>query len=354
MAQPSGDAGGDAVTPAVRDRRARPLRDLRISVTDRCNFRCGYCMPREVFHEGYRFLPRAELLSYEEIARVARVAVTELGVRKLRVTGGEPLLRRDLPELVAMLAAIPGVEDLALTTNGLLLAEHATALARAGLKRVTVSLDALDTETFQRMSGTSFEPARVLAGIDAAVAAGLAPIKLNCVVIRGQNEHAVGELVRRFRGTPHVVRFIEYMDVGTINGWKADDVVGAEAILAAIEAVAPCAPVGDDGTVDARAVAERYRFLDGSGELGVIASITRPFCGQCERARLTADGRLLGCLFAAAGLDVRSPLHNGSGDAALAESLAAFWRRRADRYSELRAMDGGATKRRLEMYQVGG
>jgi len=341
----------DASAP-VRDALGRGLHDLRISVTDRCNFRCGYCMPREVFHEGYRFLQRSDLLSYEEITRVARIAVSSLGVRKLRVTGGEPLLRRDLPQLLSMLAAIPGVEDLALTTNGLLLADQARALAEAGLRRVTVSLDALDAPTFQRMSGTTQEPARVLEAIAAAVDAGLAPIKLNCVVIRGQNEHAIGDLVRRFRGTPHVVRFIEYMDVGTINGWTADEVMSAEAILAAVNEVSACVPVDADAV---RGVAERYRFLDGGGEVGVIASITRPFCGQCERARLTADGRLLGCLFASAGLDVRSPLRDGTSDDALATNLAAFWEQRADRYSELRAAAGTpTTKRRLEMYQVGG
>ncbi len=336
----------------VRDALGRGLRDLRISVTDRCNFRCGYCMPREVFHEGYRFLQRSDLLSYEEITRVAQIAVSRLGVRKLRVTGGEPLLRRDLARLVAMLAAIPGVEDLALTTNGLLLADQARALADAGLRRVTVSLDALDPPTFQRMSGTSHEPTRVLDGIAAAVDAGLAPIKLNCVVTRGQNEHAIADLVRRFRGTPHVVRFIEYMDVGTINGWKAEDVVSAQEILAAVNAESPCAPVDDDAT---HGVAERYRFLDGSGEIGVIASITRPFCGHCERARLTADGRMLGCLFAPTGLDLRTPLRDATSDDALAAKLTAFWEQRADRYSELRAESGTpTTKRRLEMYQVGG
>jgi cyclic pyranopterin phosphate synthase len=341
----------DARTP-VRDGLGRGLSDLRISVTDRCNFRCGYCMPREVFHDGYRFLQRSDLLRYEEIARVARIAVSALGVRKLRVTGGEPLVRRDLAELIAMLAAIPGVEDLALTTNGLLLAEQAAALARAGLRRVTVSLDALDAPTFQRMSGTSLEPARVLEGIDAAVAAGLRPIKINCVVIRGQNEHAVGDLVRHFRGTPHVVRFIEYMDVGTINGWKAEDVVSADDILAWVDTVARCEPVP---LGDGRGVAERYRFVDGGGEIGVIASITRPFCGHCERARLTAEGRVLGCLFAASGLDLRPLLRNEAGDDAIAAELTSFWTRRADRYSEERAASAGTpAKRRLEMYQVGG
>jgi cyclic pyranopterin phosphate synthase len=337
---------------SVHDTLGRGLSDLRISVTDRCNFRCGYCMPREVFHDHYRFLPRRDLLSYEEIARVARIAVSVLGVRKLRVTGGEPLVRRDLPELIAMLAAIPGVADIALTTNGLLLAEQAAPLARAGLKRVTVSLDALDATTFQRMSGTSIDPARVLDGIAAADAAGLRPIKINCVVIRGQNEHAIRDLVRRFRGTPHVVRFIEYMDVGTINGWKAEDVLSADEIVARIDAVARCAPVP---LADGRGVAERYRFVDGSGEVGVIASITRPFCGQCERARLTAEGRVLGCLFAGSGLDLRALLRTATSDDAIAAELSAFWRRRSDRYSEERAASTDALpKRRLEMYQVGG
>ena len=335
-----------------RDQHGRGLRDLRISVTDRCNFRCGYCMPKEVFHDGYRFLPRQDVLSYEEIARIARVAVSTLGVQKLRVTGGEPLLRRDLPTLIEMLAAIDGVRNLALTTNGLLLAEQAGALARAGLRRATVSLDALDTETFQRMGGTSHTPARVLDGIAAATAAGLSRIKLNCVVIRGQNEHAIPELVERFRGTPHVVRFIEYMDVGTLNGWTREQVVGADEILARIAAVAPLEPALDER---GGAVAERYRFRDGSGEVGVIASVTRPFCGDCQRARLAADGRFLTCLFGASGLQLRERLRTGATDDTLAQDMAAAWQRRDDRYSELRAPLADATpKRRLEMYQVGG
>jgi cyclic pyranopterin phosphate synthase len=278
--------------------------------------------------------------------------VAHLGVRKLRITGGEPLVRRDLPQLIEQLAALPEAPDLALTTNGLLLAEHAAALARAGLRRVTVSLDALDTETFQRMAGTTHTPARVLEGIEAAAAAGLHPIKINCVVIRGHNEHAVDDLVRRFRDTPHVVRFIEYMDVGTLNGWRADDVYSADAILERVRAIAPCDPVPEDGT---RAVAERYRYRDGRGEIGVIASITRPFCGDCERARLTAEGRLLGCLFAPTGLDLRTRLRDGTPDRELLDTMRGFWQQRADRYSELRssARVPGA-RRRLEMYQVGG
>jgi len=333
------------------DQRGRGLTDLRISVTDRCNFRCGYCMPKDVFHDGYQFLPRADVLSYEEITRIARIAVCALGVQKLRITGGEPLVRRDLPRLIDALARIDGVQDLALTTNGLLLAEHAGALARAGLKRATVSLDALDAPTFARMSGTSHSPARVLEGIAAAAEAGLSPIKINCVVIRGQNDHAITELVEHFRGTSHVLRFIEYMDVGNINGWSAEQVFGADEILARIAAVAPIEPVGD---ARGAGVAERYRFTDDSAEIGVIASVTRPFCGDCQRSRLAADGRFLTCLFAAGGLQLRERLRGGEGDEAIAQAMATTWRSRNDRYSELRSPLGDPRRRKLEMYQVGG
>jgi cyclic pyranopterin phosphate synthase len=339
--------------PEPRDQLGRPLRELRISVTDRCNFRCGYCMPKDVFHDGYRFMPRADILSFEEIARLAQIAVRDLGLAKLRLTGGEPLLRRGLPELVRMLAAIPGLCDLALTTNGHLLVEQAPALAGAGLRRVTVSLDALDDATFTRMNGTgSSSVARVLTAIDAADAAGLGPVKINCVVIRGVNEHAVEALARRFRGTGHVVRFIEFMDVGTKNRWDPSRVVSADEIVArvaAIGALDPIAPRTGDG------VAERYRYRDGSGEIGVIASVTRPFCGDCSRGRLSADGRLLTCLFADSGFSLREPLRAGASDAELAAAMAGVWRQRNDRYSELRAAQPQArAKRRLEMFQIGG
>ncbi|HKU42028.1 MAG TPA: GTP 3',8-cyclase MoaA [Polyangiales bacterium] len=348
----------------ARDRLGRGLHELRISVTDRCNFRCGYCMPQDSFRDDAHFLPHAEILSFEEIARLARVFVSELGVHKLRLTGGEPLLRRQLPTLVRMLAVLPGLSDLALTTNGYLLAEHAQALRDAGLTRLTVSLDSLDAEGFARMSGCT--PAqgeqrlmRVLEGIDAAIAAGFAQLKLNAVVIAGQNEASILALAERFRGTPHVVRFIEYMDVGTQNHWQVRDVVSAAEILRRIGARWPLEVVPPQHPGE---VAQRYRYRDGRGEIGVIASVTQPFCGDCRRARLSADGQLLTCLFAASGRDLKRPLRAGASDAVLAATLREAWAARADRYSELRAeartpqppAAGRRGRRRLEMYQVGG
>jgi cyclic pyranopterin phosphate synthase len=332
------------------DRLGRPLHELRVSVTDRCNFRCGYCMPRDVFHDGHAFMSREQVLTFEEIARLARVAVEQLSVTKVRLTGGEPLLRRDLPGLVRMLAGIEGLHDLALTTNGHLLAEHARALADAGLHRITVSLDADDDATFTRMSGVDAASVeRVLAGIAAAESAGFAPIKINCVVIRGVNEHAVEALARRFRGTGHVVRFIEFMDVGTQNRWDRAQVVSADEIRERVERVAPLEPVAADE------VAERFRYRDGGGEIGIIASVTRPFCRGCRRARLSADGRLLTCLFASQGFDLRALLRGGASDAELAAALSQLWEARADRYSEERDEQRAAgRKRRLEMYQIGG
>jgi cyclic pyranopterin phosphate synthase len=343
-----------AETARPLDRLGRPLRELRVSVTDRCNFRCGYCMPKDVFHDGYRFMPRAEILSFEEIARLVRVAAAQVGVDKVRLTGGEPLLRRDLPALVRLLADVEGVRDLTLTTNGHLLAEHARALADAGLHRITVSLDALDQPTFARMSGgaKSASVERVLAGIAAAEAVGFRPIKINCVVIRGVNEHAVEALATRFRGTGHIVRFIEFMDVGTLNRWEPSQVLSAEQIHALASRVAPLDPVP---ATHAGEVAERFRYRDGSGEIGIIASVTRPFCGACSRARLSADGRLLTCLFASEGLDLRALLRGGVADDALGAAIDARWRQRGDRYSELRAeLRAGEPRRRLEMYQIGG
>ncbi len=332
---------------APHDRRGRGLRELRISVTDRCHFRCGYCMPNA---KGVRFLPRRELLAFEEITRLVKLFVTHLGVRKIRLTGGEPLLRRGLEKLVALLARIDGVEDLALTTNGDLLADQASALADAGLRRVTVSLDALDAATFRRTTGVDADVARVLAGIDAASAAGLGPIKINCVVQRGVNEHAVADLARRFRGTPHVVRFIEYMDVGTLNDWNASRVVSADAILGHLRGVAPL----HERMPGSAGVAERYAWADGSGEVGIIASVSRPFCGDCVRGRLSADGRFLTCLFAAGGLSLRDLLRAGASDADLTTAAAARWRERDDRYSERRVELRRAPQRRLEMFQIGG
>jgi GTP 3',8-cyclase len=349
---PTDDAERPSTTAQV-DRLGRALRELRVSVTDRCNFRCGYCMPADVYHDGYRFMRRDEILSFEEIARAVRVAVQRIGVEKIRLTGGEPLVRRDLPALVRMLSAIDGLSDLTLTTNGLLLAEHAQALARAGLRRVTVSLDALDAETFRRMSGVpSATPERVLEGIEAAREAGLSPIKINCVVIRGVNEHAIEALARQFRGTGHVVRFIEFMDVGTLNAWDRARVVPGDEILAHIGRVAPLEPVAPSAPGH---VAERYRYADGGGEVGVIASVSRPFCGDCTRGRLSADGRLLTCLFASAGFDLRAVLRSSAPDEVLAEAITRVWTNRSDRYSELRsALGSTGGKRRLEMFQIGG
>lgn len=333
----------------IRDTLDRPLRDLRISVTDRCNFRCIYCMPREVFGADHAFLPRAEILDFEEIERVARAAVA-LGVRKVRLTGGEPLVRRHLERLVAMLAAIDGIEDLTLTTNASLLAAKAPALAEAGLHRVTVSLDALDDETFMRMNDARIPVQRVLEGIEAAEAAGLGPIKINAVIRRGLNEHAIGDLAERFRGTTTTVRFIEYMDVGHSNGWRLDDVVPAADIIASIDERWPLEPIDPAYRGE---VARRYRYRDGAGEIGVISSVTQPFCGDCTRARLSADGQLYTCLFATAGHDLRALLRSGATDEALADALRAIWTGRSDRYSELRTLDTVELPK-VEMSFIGG
>lgn len=331
-----------------RDQRARPLRDLRISVMDRCNFRCPYCMPAEVFHERFRFLRSPERLDFEEIARLARLFV-DLGVRKLRITGGEPLLRPALTDLVADLATIEGVDDLALTTNGVLLEQHAVALKAAGLSRITVSLDSLDPQVFAQMSGGRASLDRVLAGIDAAREAGLSPIKLNVVVQRGVNEHTLLDLVEHFRGTGVVVRFIEFMDVGTSNAWRLEDVVPSAELLERISERWPMSPVDADYRGE---VATRWRFDDGGGELGFISSVTQPFCGDCSRGRLSSDGRFFTCLFAAEGADLRQLLRGGVDDAGLREAIAQIWQGRSDRYSELRAQ--AAEQARVEMFYIGG
>jgi cyclic pyranopterin phosphate synthase len=333
----------------VLDTLSRPMRDLRVSVTDRCNFRCGYCMPREVFGPDHAFLPRAEILTFEEIERIVHASVA-LGVRKVRLTGGEPLVRRNLEALVGMLATIDGVEDLTLTTNASLLAAKAQALADAGLHRVTVSLDALDDETFMRMNDVGFPVSRVLDGIAAAEAAGLGPVKLNAVIRRGVNEHAVVDLADHFRGTGTTVRFIEYMDVGHSNGWRLDEVVPADEIVAAIDARWPLEPVDRDYRGE---VARRYRYRDGAGEIGVISSVSQPFCGDCTRARLSADGRLFTCLFATAGHDLRSVLRSGADDAVLGDALSGIWAGRSDRYSELRSLDTVELPK-VEMSFIGG
>jgi len=318
-----------------------------VSVTDRCNFRCVYCMPKEVFGKDHAFLPHSQVLSFEEIARLVRIFVG-LGVRKVRLTGGEPLVRRDLERLVAMLAPLD--VDLTLTTNGSLLAPKARALADAGLKRVTVSLDSLDDETFRRMNDVGFPVQRVLDGIAAADAAGLAPIKVNMVVRRGINETSVLPMARAFRGTGHILRFIEYMDVGTSNGWRLDDVVSAREIVAAIDRVFPLEPQGPAYRGE---VAGRYRYRDGAGEIGVISSVTQPFCADCTRARLSADGSLYTCLFATEGRDLRPLLRGGAGDEELREAIESVWTARADRYSELRSADTAGLKK-IEMSFIGG
>ena len=333
----------------VLDTLGRPMRDLRISVTDRCNFRCVYCMPKEVFGRDHAFLPRAEILDFEEIERVVRAAVA-LGVRKVRLTGGEPLVRRNLETLVAMLARIDGIDDLTLTTNASLLADRAHLLADAGLDRVTVSLDALDDPTFQAMNDVAFPVSRVLDGIAAAEAAGLGPIKINVVIRRGLNEHAIGDLADYFRGTPTTVRFIEYMDVGHTNGWRLDDVVPAAEVVAAIDARWPLEPVDSAYRGE---VAQRYRYRDGAGEIGVISSVTQPFCGDCTRARLSADGQLFTCLFATSGHDLREPIRSGATEAELAEALRVIWTGRDDRYSELRTLDTIELPK-VEMSFIGG
>jgi len=343
------------IDEAPPDRFGRPLRDLRISVTDRCNFRCPYCMPAAVFGESYQFLPRHELLSFEEITRLARVFVS-LGVRKLRVTGGEPLLRRDLPSLIRMLASIDGVEDLALTTNGALLADHAQALKGAGLHRVTISLDSLDDAEFQRLNGERHSVGSVLAGIDAAASAGLVPIKINVVVVRGVNDASIAELAGYFKGSGHIVRFIEYMDVGNLNHWRVDEVVSAKEIVERIQKRFALAPLDPSYRGE---VARRYAYADGTGEIGIISSITAPFCGDCTRARLSSDGRVVTCLFSHGGIDLKRALREGASDGQLRELVSSAWRNRADRYSEERAERQRADervgiRRKIEMYQIGG
>ncbi|HXU67001.1 MAG TPA: GTP 3',8-cyclase MoaA [Casimicrobiaceae bacterium] len=330
------------------DVRGRPLHDLRISVTDRCNFRCVYCMPKDVYGRDFPFLPHAEILTFEEIARAAKIFVGH-GVRKIRLTGGEPLLRRRLERLVEMLAALGDI-DLTLTTNGALLAKKARALRDAGLTRVTVSLDALDDPTFRAMNDVDFPVARVLEGIDAAQAAGLSPLKINAVVKRGLNEHAIVSLARHFRGSGHIVRFIEYMDVGHTNGWRMDHVVPAREIVAMVDREFPLAPADPNYTGE---VAQRWRYRDGAGEIGVIASVTQAFCRDCTRARLSTDGKLYTCLFADSGYDLRVLLREPYSDAQIGNAIAAIWGRRADRYSEIRT---AATPResRVEMSYIGG
>lgn len=335
---------------SVRDTLGRPIHDLRISVTDRCNFRCPYCMPKEIFGRDFAFLHRDELLTFEEVARLSRLFVT-LGVRKIRLTGGEPLLRRDLERLVEQLASIEGLDDLALTTNGALFTrEKAQALKRAGLKRVTISLDALDDAIFRAMNDVNVPVSRVLDAIAFAEEAGLAPIKLDCVLKRGWNEREIVPLANRFRGTGHIVRFIEYMDVGNTNGWRLDDVIPARDVLATLQREWPLVPAEPNYYGE---VAERWRYADGAGEVGIISSVTQPFCGSCTRARLSAKGELYLCLFASNGTDLRALLRGGATDADLLDVLANVWRGRADRYSEVRS-DATPLLKKVEMSHIGG
>ncbi|MCW5875406.1 MAG: GTP 3',8-cyclase MoaA [Anaerolineales bacterium] len=331
------------------DTLGRPLRDLRISVTDRCNFRCTYCMPKEVFGRGYQFLPREELLSFEEIARLAAV-FAGLGACKLRLTGGEPLMRRDLEGLVAMLSQVPGIDDLALTTNGSFPLERIAALQAAGLKRMTVSLDALDDAVFKAMNDVDFPVAAVLDWIEASAAAGLGPVKVNMVVQRGVNEGEILPMARYMRERGHILRLIEFMDVGSTNGWRLDDVVTARQIYEIVHAEMPLEPLQPNYRGE---VAERYRYADGGGEIGIIASVSQPFCGDCTRARLSADGKLFTCLFAIQGADLRALLREGAGNAELSAAIASVWQRRADRYSELRSQQTAGLPK-VEMSYIGG
>ncbi len=333
----------------LQDTLGRPLHDLRVSVTDRCNFRCAYCMPRDVYDRDHVYLPRDEILTFEEIERLVGV-FAGLGVEKVRLTGGEPLLRHDLDELVSKVASVAGISDIAMTTNGSTLARHASALADAGLNRVTVSLDAVDDTSFRGAADVDFPVARVLEGIDAAKDAGLVPVKINTVVKKGLNDDSLVDIAGAFRGTGHIVRFIEYMDVGSSNDWKMGDVVTAEEILSAIADEWPLDPIDPNYTGE---VVSRWRYRDGQGEIGVISSVSNPFCGECTRLRLSADGSIYTCLFATRGTDLRGPLRSGSTDEELVEIITGVWQERSDRYSEERTgVSLGLPK--VEMSYIGG
>lgn len=338
--------------PEVRDTFGRPLQDLRISLLDRCNFRCPYCMPEAEFHKDYQFLTRHQRLSHDEIFRIAAIAVG-LGVSKLRLTGGEPLLDKKVAGLITQLSKLQGVDDLALTTNAVLLAPVAQSLADAGLHRVTISLDSMDEDIFRHMSGNRGELSKVLEGIEAAEKAGLTPIKINVVVQRGVNDHTVLDVLDHFRGSGHIVRLIEYMDVGSRNGWKLEQVVPSLDLLKMIQARWPLRAIGRNYAGE---VARRYKYLDGEGEVGFISSVTEPFCGACSRARLSADGTLYTCLFATAGLSLKEPIRNGASDTELADILRNVWTERKDRYSELRALEPAEQPliNKVEMYRMGG
>jgi cyclic pyranopterin phosphate synthase len=335
--------------PTPLDTLQRPLRDLRISVTDKCNFRCPYCMPAEIFGEKYEFLPKADILTFEEITRLAKIFV-DLGVNKIRITGGEPFLRRDLETLITQLAQINGVQDLTLTTNGYLLADKAQALKDAGLHRLTVSLDAIDDKTFNHMSGRDHGTERVLEGICAAEKAGFHPLKINAVIQKGINDHLVVDLAQHFHNTGHILRFIEFMDVGNRNNWNMDQVLPTAELIDRIHAILPLEPLEANYRGE---VAKRYRYLDGGGEIGVIASVTQPFCGDCTRARLSTDGKLYTCLFASEGTDLRDQMRNEASDTELRDKITRTWTQRTDRYSEFRS-DHTTEEKKIEMYQIGG
>ena len=344
-----------ATSKKIEDTLGRGVRDLRISVTDRCNFRCPYCMPAEIFGERYEFLKREEILSFEELVRLTRLFVG-FGVQKVRITGGEPLVRSDVTLLIEDLASIPGVTDLAMTTNGFLLPRYANDLKRAGLDRLTVSLDALDEGVFSQMSGRPYGPEKVLEGIEAAKDAGFSPLKINAVVQRGVNEHTIVETAEHFRGTGDVVRFIEFMDVGNLNDWDLSQVVSGKEIIDIIGSRYPLKPIDANYRGE---VASRYRYLDGQGEIGIITSVTQPFCGDCTRARLTTEGRLVTCLFATSGTDLKSPMRSGATDGELCEIIERVWSNRRDRYSELRSSktdlaNVGAGREKIEMFRLGG
>ena len=342
------------ISRSMTDKFGRRIRDLRISVTDRCNFRCPYCMPAEVYGEKYEFLPRPHILSFEEIERLTRLFV-RIGVSKVRITGGEPLVRANLPDLISKLGVIDGIDDIALTTNGYLLENNATELKDAGLNRLTISLDSIDPDVFKEMSGRPQGPENTLAGIKAAASLGFEQIKINVVVQRGVNEHTLVDTARYFKGTGAIVRFIEFMDVGTKNGWELSQVFTSTEVIYAINAEFPIEPIEPNYKGE---VASRYRYVDGSGEIGVISSVSKPFCGDCTRARLSTDGKLITCLFASGGTDLKTPMRSGATDAELAEIITSVWTGRSDRYSELRSRDtefnSDSDVSKVEMYYIGG
>ena len=342
------------ISKSMTDKFGRPVRDLRISVTDRCNFRCPYCMPAEVYGEKYEFLPRPHILSFEEIERLTRLFV-RIGVSKVRITGGEPLVRANLPDLVSKLCVIDGINDVALTTNGYLLENNAQQLKDAGLNRLTISLDSIDPDVFKEMSGRPQGPANTLAGIKTAASLGFKQIKINVVVQRGVNEHTLVDTARYFKGTGAIVRFIEFMDVGTKNGWELSQVFASDEVIQTINAEFPLEPIEPNYKGE---VASRYRYVDGSGEIGVISSVSKPFCGDCTRARLSTDGKLITCLFASGGTDLKTPMRSGATDAELAAIITKVWTGRNDRYSELRSSDtefeNDSDDSKVEMYYIGG